>query len=111
MGEKKRWEEWEQQSFNFEWTEDPKPAEPKKKYKRTDYELLYKSLLQGPLSFSQIGQIAGIDNRSSISQIITTLSLKFPVYEAQRGIYKLYGDDDYGDGINHSALQQDADEW
>jgi len=100
------WEGWVQQSFNFEWTVEPKPAEPKRKNKKVDYELLYRSLLQGPLTFSQIGQVAGVENRSSISQVITTLSLKYPVYEAQRGIYKLYGDDDYGDGINHKVLDQ-----
>lgn len=100
------WEEWEQQSFIFEWTVDPASAEPKRKNKKIDYELLYRSLLQGPLSFTQIGQIAGVTNRSSISQVITTLSLKYPVYEAQRGIYKLYGDDDYGDGINHKVLDE-----
>ena len=103
-----KWENWVQQSFDFEWADTPSapPAVPKKKNKRVDYKLLYEALLQGPLTFTQIGQLAGVEKRNSISQIITTLSLHYPVYESARGIYKLYGDDDYGDGINHKVLDE-----
>lgn len=108
-----KWENWVQQSFEFVWDEVPSnpPAVPKRKNKRVDYKLLYESLKQGPLTFTQIGQLAGIENRNSISQVITTLSLHYPIYEADRGIYKLYGDDDYGDGINHSVLKEINSEW
>ena len=69
-----------------------------------------KSRLQAPLTFSQIQALAGV-GRAGVSQVITTLSLHYPLYEAARGLYKLYGDDDYGDGINRAALKEYEDEW
>jgi hypothetical protein len=74
-----------------------------------DYKLIINELEKGPLSFSQIQALAGV-NRDGVSQVITTLSLHYPIYEAARGIYKLYGDDDYGDGINRAALREYEDE-
>jgi hypothetical protein len=96
--------QWYQQEFEFEF---PAPIIKKKK---VDYKLIYSELKKGPLSFSQIQALAGV-NRAGVSQVITTLSLHYPVYEAARGMYKLYGNDDYGDGINHAALREYEDEW
>lgn len=105
MGETKRWEEWEQQSFDFIWEEKPKP-----KKKKIDYDLILNNLKEGPLTFSQIKELAGVSH-CGVSQVITTLSLHHPIYEVARGLYKLYGDDDYGDGIKHSILEEENDEW
>lgn len=91
--------QWYQQEFIFDF------SIPKKKKKKVDYKLIISELKKGPLTFSQIQALAGV-SRAGVSQVITTLSLHYPLYEAARGIYKLYGDDDYGDGINHDALKE-----
>ncbi len=91
--------EWYQQEFIFDF------SIPKKKKKKVDYKLIISELQKGPLTFSQIQALAGV-SRAGVSQVITTLSLHYPLYEAARGIYKLYGDDDYGDGINRAALKE-----
>ncbi|MBO7731546.1 MAG: hypothetical protein J6S67_03315 [Methanobrevibacter sp.] len=100
MGEEKNWY---QQEFVFAAPEGEKPRKIK-----VDYELLYEELKKAPLTFSQIKALSGVAH-SGVSQIITTLSLHYPVYEVRRGVYKLYGDDDYGDGINHAALENYED--
>ena len=92
-------QQWYQQEFNFDF------SIPKKKKKKVDYKLIISELKKGPLTFSQIQALAGV-SRAGVSQVITTLSLHYPLYEAARGIYKLYGDDDYGDGINRAALKE-----
>ena len=99
---------WYQQEFVFDFT----PITPAKsattqkpKRKKYDYEAIYQELCKGPLTFSQIEALSGASH-SGVSQVITTLSLKYPVYEVSRGIYKLSGEDDYGDGINHAALRE-----
>ena len=76
----------------------------KPKNKKVDYNKIVAELKKGPLSFSQIQVLAEVE-RCKVSQVITTLSLHYPIYECGRGMYKLYGDDDYGDGINHDALK------
>ena len=91
--------QWYQQEFIFDF------SIPKKKKKKVDYKLIISELKKGPLTFSQIQALAGV-SRAGVSQVITTLSLHYPLYEAARGIYKLYGDDDYGDGINHDVLKE-----
>ena len=96
--------EWYQQEFNFDF------SIPKKKKKKVDYKLIILELQKGPLTFSQIQSLAGV-SRAGVSQVITTLSLHYPLFEAARGIYKLYGDDDYGDGINRAVLREYGDEW
>ena len=90
---------WYQQEFIFDF------SVPKKKKKKVDYKLIITELRKGPLTFSQIQALAGV-GRAGVSQVITTLSLHYPLYEAARGIYKLYGGDDYGDGINRAALKE-----
>lgn len=92
-------QQWYQQEFVFDF------SIPKKKKKKVDYKLIISELKKGPLTFSQIQALAGV-SRAGVSQVITTLSLHYPLYEAARGIYKLYGDDDYGDGINRAALKK-----
>ena len=94
--------QWYQQEFIFDF------SIPKKKKKKVDYKLIISELKKGPLTFSQIQALAGV-SRAGVSQVITTLSLHYPLYEQARGIYTLYGDDDYGDGINHDVLKEYED--
>ena len=95
--------QWYQQEFEFDF------SVPKKKKKKVNYEPIVRELEKGPLTFSQIQALADV-SRDRVSQVITTLSLHYPLYEVARGIYKLYGDDDYGDGINRAALKEYEDE-
>lgn len=90
--------------------DDPKSYIRKKKKKTAvDYEKLYELFLRGPVRFCEIEAASGVSH-NSVAQVITTLSLKYPIYEVRRGLYKLYGADDYGDGINHEALKEYAEE-
>lgn len=106
--------EWKQQElFN---PDDPAiflPVVEKKHRKRerifVDYDALYERLKRGPIRFSEIKNMTGVKH-SGVAQVITTLSLKYPIYEVDRGVYKLYGAEEYGDGIKHSLVQDD-DEW
>lgn len=82
-----------------------KPTERKKKH-QVDYQAIYEELKKGPLSFSDIYKLSGAPYYC-VNQVITTLSLRYPIYECGRGMFKLYGDDDYGDGINHSAINME----
>lgn len=93
---------WYQQEFQFEFSE---PDKVPKKRRKTDYGAIVSALKKGPLSFTQIEQLAGCP-RSGTYQVITTLSLHYPIFEVKRGVYKFAGDDDYGDGINHEALKE-----
>ena len=95
--------EWYQQEFDFG---IPKPD---KKKRKIDYDLILAELKNGPLSFTQIQQLAGVSH-AGVAQVITTISLHYPLYELDRGLYKLYGEDDYGDGINHEALKEYYDD-
>lgn len=95
---------WYQQEFVFEFSSAPAASATtqKPKRKRVDYEAIYRAMCKGPLSFSQIEAMSGVSH-CGVSQVITTLSLHYPVYEVSRGLYKVYGDEEYGDGINHAA--------
>lgn len=100
---------WKQlELFNFDSDDSfiKPPAGPKKK-KKVDYEKLYELFKkQKYVSFSEIERLSGVEH-CGVAQVITTLSLRFPIYETEIfGVYKLYGADDYGDGINHAALER-----
>lgn len=81
----------------FDWN-DPdvfiKIPPPKKKRKRVDYDELYKMLLAGPVTFKDIQEATGVSH-SGVSQVITTLCLKYPVWSPKRGVYKLCQAQDY----------------
>lgn len=96
---------WYQQEL-FDWNDPDVFIKPKKKRKNVDYDDLYRMFLQGPVTFNDIETRTGVSH-NGVAQVITTLSLKFPIYEVKRGVYKLYGPDDYGDGINRSKLNYD----
>lgn len=91
---------WVQQEFEFEFDEITQ-----KKKKNINYDLIVAELRKGPLRFTQIQALAGV-SKARVAQVITTLSLHYPLYEAARGLYKLYGEEEYGDGINHEALRK-----
>lgn len=90
----------------FNWNDPNVFIKNKKKRKVVDYEKLYEVLSQGPITFKKIQEVAGV-SKNSVAQIITTLSLRYPLYEVKRGVYKLYSDEEYGDGIKRSLLQND----
>jgi hypothetical protein len=84
--------------FDFEGTaarEQERPKGGRKKHTRdaVDYEAIYHLMLTGPVTFGTIKKLTGM-NSSGASQVITTLSLMYPVWSPARGIYKLIGKDD-----------------
>lgn len=68
----------------------------KKKKKFVDYDVLFDALKKGPLMFCDIERLAGVPH-SSVQQVITTLSIKYPVWSPERGVYKLMTDEDLYD--------------
>lgn len=62
-----------------------KPAGPKVK---VDYEKLYEILQRQPLTYDIIKHETGL-NDSGVAQVITTLSLEYPVWNPTKGIYEL----------------------
>lgn len=66
--------------------------EAKKRY--VDYDALYDRLKQGPITFTEIMEFIG-RNKADACQVITTMSLRFPIWSPQRGVYRLMTYDDY----------------
>lgn len=63
--------------------------EKAKKIRRSiDYEALYSMLEAGPITSTDIEAATGASRRN-VTQIITTLSLRYPVYSPRRGEYAL----------------------
>ncbi len=89
---------WEQLEFDF--TTDVNAKSNKKKY--VDYEALYQRLKQGPTTFEEIQKLAGL-TKAQAAQCITTLSLKYPVWSPDKGVYKLCDASDYST-VNWSKL-------
>lgn len=84
---------WYQQEFEF--TFDTPPArKPRRKRIPVDYDQLYQLFLKGPVTFHDIEVATGISH-NGVAQVITTLSLKYPIWSPKRGVYKLYDEDDY----------------
>lgn len=93
----------------FDWTSPDcfiKPQKKRKVKKPVDYDALYKLFLAGPVRFKDIEEASGVSH-NAVAQVITTLSLRYPIYEVKRGTYKLLGTEEYGDGIKHSLLSED----
>ena len=70
---------------------------PPKKRKRqpVDYDAIYKELfLKGEVTFKQIEDFTGVSH-NAVAQVITTLCLRYPIYDVRRGVYKLCEDSDY----------------
>jgi hypothetical protein len=80
--------EWRQLEFDFSFCRSRKKRQP------VDYDMLYQRLLQGPLTFADIEKLTGVPH-CSVAQIITTLSLNYPLWSPKRGVYKLISDEDY----------------
>lgn len=66
----------------------------KEKRKKIDYEALYQRLLQGPVTFREIQSITGV-SKTSVMNVIDVLSVRYPVWEPERGVYKLLEESDY----------------
>lgn len=95
-----------QQLELFDWNDPDVFIKPRKKKRvEVDYDELYKLLLAGPLTFRQIEEITGVKH-CGVAQVITTLSLRYPVWSPKRGVYKLYDEEDYGNGIKRSLLNE-----
>lgn len=85
---------WYQQEFDFTFdTPEPKPKTRRKRVP-VDYDQLYQLFLRGPVTFRDIEEATGVSH-NGVAQVITTLSLKYPIWSPKRGVYKLYDDDDY----------------
>jgi hypothetical protein len=56
---------------------------------KIDYEAIYEVLKIRPVTRQELLEL-GIDP-NSMTQVITTLSLKYPVYDIERGVYGLSG--------------------
>lgn len=78
---------YEQLEFDFEFQE-------KKERKKIDYEALYQRLLHGPVTFREVQTITGVP-KHSVMAIIDVLSIRYPVWEPDRGVYKLLEKSDY----------------
>lgn len=88
--------EWYQQEFEFEYSApEEKPVKKKRTRKPVDYDALYKLFLAGPVTFRQIEEATGVSH-NAVAQVITTLSIMYPIWNPKRGVYKLLTEDDYG---------------
>ena len=59
-----------------------------------DYEMLYERFKEGPVTFREIEKLTGVAH-SGVAQVITTLSIRYPIWSPKRGTYKLIEDKDY----------------
>lgn len=84
---------WYQQEFNFTFDPIVQPVK-KRERKKIDYEELYKLFLKGPVTFREIEEATGVAH-NGVAQVITTLSLMYPIWSPKRGVYKLYDEEDY----------------
>jgi hypothetical protein len=55
------------------------------------YRHLYEIMKRQPITYDIIRRESGGLNNSKIAQIITTLSIRYPVYTPAKGIYELLG--------------------
>lgn len=87
-----------------------KPKSQKRTRKAIDYEALFQQLFADhkPVRFRDIEEASGVSH-NAVAQVINTLSLRYAIYEVKRGVYKLYGDEEYGDGINKHVKWDDED--
>lgn len=69
------------------------PQKKKRHRRDIDYEKIYAALKCGPLTFSEIGALAEVE-RCAIAQVITTLSVRYPIWSPSKGVYKLLTEDD-----------------
>ena len=62
--------------------------------KMIDYEALYAILKNQPLTFKDIQKLTGL-SRTGTSQCITTLTLNYPIWSPEKGVYKICESSDY----------------
>lgn len=80
--------------FFFFFFDESKKTVKKASRSEPDYEMLHERLLEGPVSFKEIEKLTGVAH-SGVAQVITTLSLRYPIWHPERGIYKLIEESDY----------------
>lgn len=66
----------------------------RKKRVTPDYEKIYEELKKGPLTFREIEELSGVPH-NAVAQVITTLTLRYPIWSPKRGVYKLLEYSDY----------------
>lgn len=70
---------------------DEKKPEKKKQRNEPDYEMLYMRFTEGPVTFREIEKLTGVAH-SGVAQVITTLSIRYPIWSPHRGTYQLIED-------------------
>lgn len=84
----------------FDWNDpeiflDYSRKKKRKKKIPVDYDYLYSLFLQKKiLTFAEIEEASGVSH-NAVSQVITTLSLRFPICDIKRGVYMLCTREDY----------------
>jgi hypothetical protein len=63
-------------------------AEKRDGASKVDYERLLEIMQRQPLTYDIIKRETGL-NDSGVARVITTLSLKYPVWKPAKGIYEL----------------------
>lgn len=76
-----------EEQFFFFFFEQYTPRQNGKR-QQPDYEMLYERLKEGPLTFNEIEKLTCVAH-SGVAQVITTLSLRYPIWSPKRGVYTL----------------------
>ena len=67
----------------------------RKKRRPVNYDELYQLFLEKKIvTFAEIEQLSGVSH-NAVAQVITTLSLKYPITDIKRGVYMLCAREDY----------------
>ncbi|MCQ2611850.1 MAG: hypothetical protein MJ169_08900 [Treponema sp.] len=90
--------EWKQPEL-FDWDAPdvfiPVIQKKKKVKKPVDYEKLYQLFCEKKtLTFAEIEAASGVSH-NAVAQVITTLSLRYPICDIKRGVYMLCDASDY----------------
>lgn len=88
--------DWEQLELDF----GPAPR------KYINYEELYEKLKKGPITFKEIQDFCGL-SKNATYQVITTLTLNYPVWSPARGMYKLCEASDYSSSPLEAAAKEE----
>lgn len=64
-----------------------------KSRRQVDYDVVYRRLREGAVTVAELQELTGVKG-GGISQVITTMSLRFPVWSPRRGVYKLLDGDE-----------------
>lgn len=90
MGRKRKYKFPNPQQLEFIFTFE----KVKKAKVAVNYSLLYERLKKSPVTTAELSRITGRKG-GALQQVITTLSLEYPVWCPRRGVYKLCEMSDY----------------